>query len=73
MPLEVKELQLILGDESLSPKERHYVKDAIKKFQKLENRGIVEGANVVGVTCIASTFEVLDDGSFPIVILDEAR
>ncbi|KAF8936587.1 hypothetical protein BGZ58_004008 [Dissophora ornata] len=70
---EIKELQSILDDDSLSIKERQYVKDAMKRFQKLENRGIVEGANVVGATCIASTFEVLDGVSFPIVILDEAR
>ncbi|KAF9351439.1 hypothetical protein BGX26_010565, partial [Mortierella sp. AD094] len=69
---DIKELQSILDDDSLSIKERQYVKIAMKKFQKLENRGIVEGANVVGATCIASTFEVLDDATFPIVILDEA-
>ncbi|KAG0292849.1 hypothetical protein BGZ98_002446 [Dissophora globulifera] len=96
---EIKELQSILDDDSVSTKERQYVRDAMKRFQKLENRGIVEGANVVGkyrcyctcitalmfspltsdsffpvtgVTCIASTFEVLDNVSFPIVILDEA-
>ncbi|KAF9168725.1 hypothetical protein BGX20_011243, partial [Mortierella sp. AD010] len=70
---DIKELQSILDDDSLSIKKRQYVKIAMKKFQKLENRGIVEGANVVGATCIASTFEVLDDVTFPIVILDEVR
>ncbi|ORZ23830.1 AAA domain-domain-containing protein [Lobosporangium transversale] len=69
---DIKELQAILDDDSLSASERRYVKEAMKKFQKFENRGLVEGANVVGTTCIASTFEVLDDVSFPIVILDEA-
>lgn len=63
----------MLDDDSLSHMERQYVRDAMKRFQKLENRGIVEGANVVGVTCIASAFEVLDDASFPVVILDETR
>lgn len=69
---EVKELQSILNDDSISDKERQYVKDAMKKFQKHENRDIIGGANVVGATCIASVFEVLDEASFPIVILDEA-
>ncbi|KAG0260317.1 hypothetical protein BG011_001965 [Mortierella polycephala] len=70
---DIKELQSILEDDSLSIKERHYVKDAMKRFQKQENRDIVQGANVVGATCIASTFAVLDNASFPIVIQDEAR
>ncbi|KAF9181856.1 hypothetical protein BGZ51_005136 [Haplosporangium sp. Z 767] len=45
---DIKELQSILEDDSLSIKERHYVKDAMKRFQKQENRDIVQGANVVG-------------------------
>ncbi|KAF9586191.1 hypothetical protein BGW38_008729 [Lunasporangiospora selenospora] len=69
---DVKELQSILNDDSLSVSERRYVKDAIKRFQKQDNRGIVGDARVVGVTCIASSFEVLDGASFPIVIIDEA-
>lgn len=27
----------------------------------------------LGTTCVASMFEVMDEASFPIVILDEAR
>jgi len=101
---DVKELQAILNDDSLSNKERHYVRDAMKRFQRQDNRGLVEKADVVGkkfyavvikelsccgrksdtnfrsllswllgATCVASMFEVMDDASFPIVILDEAR
>ncbi|KAF9928420.1 hypothetical protein FBU30_002378 [Linnemannia zychae] len=69
---DIKELQAILNDDSLSFKERQYVKVALKRFQREENRGIVEKADVVGVTCVASMFEVMDEASFPIVILDES-
>ncbi|GJJ76966.1 hypothetical protein EMPS_09325 [Entomortierella parvispora] len=69
---DIKELQSILDDDSISIAERRYVKEAMKRFTKHQNRGIVEGADVVGATCNASTFEVLDDTTFPIVILDEA-
>ncbi|KAG0078634.1 hypothetical protein BGZ90_004757 [Linnemannia elongata] len=69
---DVKELQAMLNDDSLSIKERQYVKDAMRRFQREENRGLVEKADVVGTTCVASMFEVMDEASFPIVILDEA-
>ncbi|KAG0344460.1 hypothetical protein BG004_004465 [Podila humilis] len=69
---DVKELQLILQEDNLTPSERHNVRVAIKRFQKDSNRDIVDGAKVVGATCVASTFEALDNMSFPIVILDEA-
>ncbi|KAG0283918.1 hypothetical protein BGZ96_011712 [Linnemannia gamsii] len=69
---DIKELQAMLNDDSLSIKERQYVKDAMKRFQREENRGLVEKADVVGATCVASMFEVMDEASFPIVILDEA-
>jgi hypothetical protein len=91
----------MLNDDSLSTKERIYVKDALRRFQREENRDIVEKADVVGkviyaansgneilsrsnteqctfyyslagATCVASMFEVMDEASFPIVILDEA-
>lgn len=38
----------MLNDDSLSIKERQYVKDAMRRFQREENRGLVEKADVVG-------------------------
>lgn len=46
--IDVKELQAMLNDDSLSIKERQYVKDAMRRFQREENRGLVEKADVVG-------------------------
>lgn len=69
---DIKELQAELRDDNLPARERHCIKKTIQLFQKGANRDIVEGATVVGATCIASTFETLDSIAFPIVILDEA-
>lgn len=70
--IDIKELQAELRDDNLPARERLCIKKTIQLFQKGANRDIVEGATVVGATCIASTFEALDSMTFPIVILDEA-
>lgn len=72
MYIDIKDLQAELRDDNLPARERHCIKKTIQLFQKGANRDIVEGATVVGATCIASTFETLDSIAFPIVILDEA-
>lgn len=58
--IDVKELQAMLNDDSLSVKERQYVKDAMRRFQREENRGLVEKADVVGKKSYAtnSTLEI---------------
>lgn len=58
--IDVKELQAMLNDDSLSFKERQYVKDAMRRFQRQENRGLVEKADVVGKKSCAtnSTSEI---------------
>ena len=47
------------------------VKTAIKRFSANENQSIVSKSFVIGVTCMASIFEVLDGIQASLVILDE--
>lgn len=54
--IDIKELQAMLNDDSLSIKERQYVKDAMRRFQREENRGLVEKADVVGKIFYATKF-----------------
>ena len=44
---------------------------ALKRFTSNENKNVVSKAFVVGVTCLASSFESLSDFRAPLVILDE--
>jgi hypothetical protein len=55
--IDIKELQSILDDDSISSAEHRYVKEAMKRFTKHQNRGIVEGADVVGMSYFLSIYE----------------
>ena len=58
----------------LSETDRKYILDAIKELKDVRNSNFVEklsAKKVVGVTCAASSFEILANSKFAIVILDE--
>eukprot|EP00698_Gefionella_okellyi_P025136 TRINITY_DN908_c0_g1_i13.p1 TRINITY_DN908_c0_g1~~TRINITY_DN908_c0_g1_i13.p1 ORF type:complete len:1112 (-),score=206.45 TRINITY_DN908_c0_g1_i13:2216-5551(-) len=72
---ELKELQEMLQSEDMPPDERAAVQRAIDDVNtgraKARERQL-KTTRVVGVTCAASRFPILDGNTFPIVILDEA-
>ena len=47
------------------------IQETIALFKKNENVARIRTALVVGMTCLAATFDVLDDVSAPILLLDE--
>lgn len=64
----------MLKDETLSSEERKFVEQCLEdaKSGQLKQRAKrLKKVPVVGVTCAASVFGVLDGNTFPIVILDE--
>jgi hypothetical protein len=73
--LALKELNEMLEGSGLSGKERSYIKQAIEDLkhgrikQRIEK---LKKVRVVGVTCAASVFQVLEGNKFQIVILDES-
>ena len=48
-----------------------HIKKAIERFKANENQALLQSANVVGATCNATTFDILKDMEFPVVVLDE--
>jgi len=73
----IKELQSMLQEEQyLGESDRRDIKrnlEAIKTGEMRKREKRLKEVRVVGVTCVASLFPVLDDNCFPIVFLDEAR
>ena len=68
---DIKELQEMLHSKGLSPEDEGYVRGTLERMRKQHAASVIERAHVVGVTCSASTFPVLDGIVFPIVLLDE--
>ncbi|ORX93560.1 P-loop containing nucleoside triphosphate hydrolase protein, partial [Basidiobolus meristosporus CBS 931.73] len=68
----IKELQTLLNEETLTETEYKSVNDTIKRFTKNENKGLLKRSMVVGTTCLASTFDIFENIPFPIIILDES-
>lgn len=69
---ELKDLLEMSKAEKLSSSEAELLSRAISATKKRENAKVVKAANIVGSTCVATSFEVFDGLQFPIVILDEA-
>lgn len=65
----------MLGDPALSPEDRKYVLQALQDHKSTgainAKMAMLSKVRIVGVTCAAAVFAVLDGNTFPIVILDE--
>ncbi|KAL7753618.1 Vacuolar protein sorting-associated protein 52 [Sorochytrium milnesiophthora] len=68
---DLKDLRAMLSDPSIGEEERIAVQTAIARFTDGDRQAIVNQTFVVGVTCLATSFEVLRDAKFALVILDE--
>ncbi|OAJ43710.1 hypothetical protein BDEG_27041 [Batrachochytrium dendrobatidis JEL423] len=69
--LHVKELQLMLKDTMLTDTDRKDIQRTLGLFRASAYKETISNSFVIGVTCLATNFEILDDFSCPIVILDE--
>ncbi|KAJ3073497.1 hypothetical protein HDU98_001360, partial [Podochytrium sp. JEL0797] len=61
----------MLKSEGLDAKQKRALEEAVRRFKSNENQGLLKTAFVVGVTCVATGFEVLDQTRATILILDE--
>jgi len=68
---DVKELQMMLKGRDVSPQDEMYMRKTLENLKGDAKKDAVLKALVVGVTCNASSFPVMDGLSFPIVLLDE--
>ncbi|KAJ1343009.1 hypothetical protein BSLG_002434 [Batrachochytrium salamandrivorans] len=68
---DMKELQTMLKDPSLTENDRKDVRRAMTVFKSSANKEVLSESFVIGVTCLATNFEILDNFVCPIVILDE--
>ncbi|KAL5038978.1 hypothetical protein RTP6_7802 [Batrachochytrium dendrobatidis] len=68
---DVKELQLMLKDTMLTDTDRKDIQRTLGLFRASAYKETISNSFVIGVTCLATNFEILDDFSCPIVILDE--
>ncbi|KAJ1345233.1 hypothetical protein BSLG_000747 [Batrachochytrium salamandrivorans] len=68
---DMKELQTMLKDPSLTENDRRDVRRAMTVFKSSANKEVLSESFVIGVTCLATNFEILDNFVCPIVILDE--
>ncbi|KAI8852565.1 P-loop containing nucleoside triphosphate hydrolase protein [Chytridium lagenaria] len=68
---ELKELQSLLDDRDLAPFEREAVSEAIRKFKSNDNKQLVFTAFVIGVTCLSTPSDTLENIEASILILDE--
>ena len=68
---DLKDLKDMLKQDSLSQSERKDILNAIKKFKSEQSKNRISKAFLIGVTCLASVFETLNDVSASLVILDE--
>ncbi|KAI8892320.1 AAA domain-containing protein [Globomyces pollinis-pini] len=57
---DLKELNEMHGAENLSVQDRLDIQKAIKKFQESDNRNLIVESFVIGITCLATNFDVLD-------------
>ncbi|XJO77595.1 hypothetical protein BDV3_002154 [Batrachochytrium dendrobatidis] len=71
MTNDVKELQLMLKDTMLTDTDRKDIQRTLGLFRASAYKETISNSFVIGVTCLATNFEILDDFSCPIVILDE--
>ncbi|KAH8553357.1 P-loop containing nucleoside triphosphate hydrolase protein [Umbelopsis sp. PMI_123] len=69
---DIKELEAMLKDEAMSATDMASVETALQKFQKAESQAQISDARVIGTTCVASVFEIFNDLTIPLILLDEA-
>ncbi|KAI7876714.1 hypothetical protein K492DRAFT_219779 [Lichtheimia hyalospora FSU 10163] len=69
---EIKELEQMLEDPHNSEEDTDLIASTLQRFRKNENSFQVQYAQVVGTTCVASTFEVFNGATFSLALLDEA-
>lgn len=62
---------MLKEEDKLSTSEIASIKETISKFKDQENKTLLSTAFVIGVTCVASTFDMLQDYESTILILDE--
>ena len=67
----IKELQDMLQRDDLSSTDRQYIEQTIKIFQLATNKKLIKDSFLVGITALATTFDVVEKISCPILILDE--
>ncbi|KAI9290214.1 P-loop containing nucleoside triphosphate hydrolase protein [Umbelopsis sp. AD052] len=69
---DIKELEAMLKDDAMSANDMSSVETALQKFQKAESQAQMSDARVIGTTCVASVFEIFNDLTVPLILLDEA-
>ncbi|TPX77457.1 hypothetical protein CcCBS67573_g01275 [Chytriomyces confervae] len=68
---DLKELRAMLKNDSLNAAAQRGVQEAVRRFTKNENKNLLETAFVIGVTCAACSFEVLEGFEATLLVLDE--
>ncbi|KAJ3231422.1 hypothetical protein HDU81_003767 [Chytriomyces hyalinus] len=68
---DLKELRAMLKSDSLNAAAQKGVQEAMRRFTKNENKNLLETAFVIGVTCAACSFEVLEGFEATLLVLDE--
>ncbi|KAJ3212193.1 hypothetical protein HDU67_003970 [Dinochytrium kinnereticum] len=68
---EMKELQSLLNENGLEPGERAAIAEALRRFKSNENKHLASTALVIGVTCLSTPSEILENITGTILILDE--
>jgi superfamily I DNA and/or RNA helicase len=66
---DTKELHEMIQGSNITTKP--YIDEAIRLFQSNKNNSLLQDAFLIGITCIATNFEILEGIVCPIVILDE--
>ncbi|KAG2225014.1 hypothetical protein INT45_003214 [Circinella minor] len=69
---ELKELEHMLEDPQNSEEDIELIASTIQKFRKTENTMQLQNMDVVGTTCMASTFDIFGNTSFSLALVDEA-
>ena len=67
----IKDLQEMLQRDDLSQTDRQFIEQTINIFQLETNRRLIKESFLVGITALATSFEVVDGLDCPILILDE--
>ncbi|KAI8835484.1 P-loop containing nucleoside triphosphate hydrolase protein [Chytriomyces cf. hyalinus JEL632] len=68
---DLKELRAMLKSDSLNAAAQRGVQEAVRRFTKNENKNLLETAFLIGVTCAACSFEVLEGFEATLLVLDE--
>ncbi|KAI9275618.1 AAA domain-containing protein, partial [Phascolomyces articulosus] len=69
---ELKELEQMLEDPLNSEEDIELIASTIQKFRRSENTMQLQNMDVVGTTCMASTFDIFGNTSFSLALVDEA-